>query len=245
MSVSGLALLTSFAAGIVSFLSPCVLPLVPGYVSYVAGQSTDSGSSQASTRVNLTVLRLSVFFVLGFSTVFVILGASATALGQLLLSLSLRSEYSGRCCGDPVRPHDGGVDPLAFAAARFSLPPRPSRRPPGRGVCPWPGLRLRMDAVHRPGFRHDPDHQRSIGHRLAGYGSVEHLFARLRAAIPRIRHLHRAAIRPPQDPGRAGRILQAGAGGVVVAMGVAMLTGQLTAFSYWLLDTFPALARIG
>jgi cytochrome c-type biogenesis protein len=45
--------------------------------------------------------------------------------------------------------------------------------------------------------------------------------------------------------GRAGRSLQIGAGGIVVAMGVAMITGELTAFSYWLLETFPALARIG
>src|SRR5437016_13528373 len=83
MRVSLLALLTSFAAGIVSFLSPCVLPLVPGYVSYVAGQSLDPAPQTAT---NFAALRLSVFFVLGFSTAFVILGASATALGQLLLS---------------------------------------------------------------------------------------------------------------------------------------------------------------
>ena len=44
---------------------------------------------------------------------------------------------------------------------------------------------------------------------------------------------------------RTGRFLQIGAGGVVVGMGLAMITGQLTAFSYWLLETFPAFARIG
>src|SRR5438876_5873711 len=83
MSVSIFALLTSFAAGVVSFLSPCVLPLVPGYISYVAGQSLETRSGNGG---NFAALRLSIFFVLGFSTVFVILGASATALGQLLLS---------------------------------------------------------------------------------------------------------------------------------------------------------------
>src|SRR5712692_2597702 len=86
MSVSIFALLTSFGAGIVSFLSPCVLPLVPGYVSYVAGQSFDGRASEAAPPKTLAALRLSIFFVLGFSTVFVILGASATALGQLVLS---------------------------------------------------------------------------------------------------------------------------------------------------------------
>jgi cytochrome c-type biogenesis protein len=63
-----------------------VLPLVPRYVSYVAGQSLDGHTSEAAARNTLAALRLSVFFVLGFSTVFVILGASATALGQLFLS---------------------------------------------------------------------------------------------------------------------------------------------------------------
>src|SRR6266481_2048699 len=85
-SVSVLALMTSFAAGIVSFLSPCVLPLVPGYVSYVAGASMSGHSRSALAMPRLRAIGLGLCFVLGFSTVFVILGASATALGQLLLS---------------------------------------------------------------------------------------------------------------------------------------------------------------
>src|SRR5882762_1468253 len=82
-AVSMVALGTSFAAGVVSFLSPCVLPLVPGYVSYVGGRSLAGGSD---ARGRLAALPLSVLFVLGFSTVFVALGASATAIGQLLLA---------------------------------------------------------------------------------------------------------------------------------------------------------------
>ena len=83
-SVSVVALLASFAAGIVSFLSPCVLPLVPAYVSYVGGRSLDqSGDSSAP---NFAAIWFSTSFVLGFSTVFITLGASATALGRLLLS---------------------------------------------------------------------------------------------------------------------------------------------------------------
>src|SRR6266567_6707295 len=85
-TLSTFAVLTTFTAGVVSFLSPCVLPLVPGYVSYVAGRSLDAPESHSGSGMNFAALRLSVFFVLGFSTVFVILGASATALGQLLLS---------------------------------------------------------------------------------------------------------------------------------------------------------------
>src|SRR5258708_15044420 len=84
--ISGLALLTSFAAGAVSFLSPCVLPLVPGYVSYIAGDSLAAGEAATDTGSRVAALRLSALFVLGFSTVFVSLGASATALGQFLLA---------------------------------------------------------------------------------------------------------------------------------------------------------------
>ncbi len=65
----------AFAAGILSFLSPCVLPLVPSYLAYVGG------SAQARRRVILTN---ALFFVLGFSLVFIALGASASALGSVL-----------------------------------------------------------------------------------------------------------------------------------------------------------------
>ncbi|MFO7546330.1 MAG: cytochrome c biogenesis protein CcdA [Trueperaceae bacterium] len=65
----------AFLAGILSFLSPCVLPLVPSYLAYVGG------SAQAQRRVLLTN---SLFFILGFSLVFVALGASASALGSVL-----------------------------------------------------------------------------------------------------------------------------------------------------------------
>ena len=78
---SSIGLGTAFAAGVVSFLSPCVLPLVPGYVSYVAG---DVAASERRNAAMAAVL--GACFVLGFSTVFVLLGASATALGQILLA---------------------------------------------------------------------------------------------------------------------------------------------------------------
>lgn len=67
----------AFAAGLLSFLSPCVLPLVPSYLAYVGGSS-----AQARTRV--VVLRNSLLFILGFSLVFIALGASASAFGSLL-----------------------------------------------------------------------------------------------------------------------------------------------------------------
>lgn len=71
----------AFIAGVLSFLSPCVLPLVPGYLSFISGASVADVRSSAD-RVNL-LLRAGLF-VLGFSLVFVMLGASATSLGLLL-----------------------------------------------------------------------------------------------------------------------------------------------------------------
>lgn len=79
---TSIGLATAFAAGLVSFLSPCVLPLVPGYVSFIAGQSAQRVHAHLAAR--LATLGTSAFFVAGFSTVFIAFGASASALGQLV-----------------------------------------------------------------------------------------------------------------------------------------------------------------
>lgn len=92
--VADIGVLTAFAAGIISLLSPCVLPLVPGYVSYVAG-STAGISPNGVVARRWPVVGLSLCIVLGFSTVFVILGSSATALDQLLLSYRQELEVLG------------------------------------------------------------------------------------------------------------------------------------------------------
>ena len=73
----------AFGAGLISFLSPCVLPLIPGYVSFISGQSLQE--ILKSKQVNFFPL---ILFCLGFSTVFIILGASASYLGQTLLKNS-------------------------------------------------------------------------------------------------------------------------------------------------------------
>jgi len=76
-------ILIAFGAGLISFLSPCVLPLIPGYVSFISGQSLQD--ILKSKQVNFLPL---VLFCFGFSTVFIILGASASYLGQTLLQNS-------------------------------------------------------------------------------------------------------------------------------------------------------------
>ena len=104
-------LLAAFGAGVLSFISPCVLPLIPGYLSYVSGLSLDDlrgGAGAAGAREGTAVAVVappaarrrvvvaSLAFILGFSLVFVSLGASASAIGQLLMSrLTILSKIAG------------------------------------------------------------------------------------------------------------------------------------------------------
>jgi len=76
----------AFTAGFLSFVSPCVLPLVPAYISYITGLSLEELTNTAgSKQVRWVTLTNSLLFILGFSIVFIAFGASATAIGQILL----------------------------------------------------------------------------------------------------------------------------------------------------------------
>ena len=89
--MDNVSLLAAGAAGVVSFLSPCVLPLVPGYLSFVSGITyADLSGEVTERRADLvrTVTINAACFVLGFATVFVALGASASAVGQFLIGSS-------------------------------------------------------------------------------------------------------------------------------------------------------------
>jgi cytochrome c-type biogenesis protein len=90
-------LLAAFAAGFLSFVSPCVLPLIPGYISFVSGVSLEEMRGESAARASRRqVFITSLAFVLGFSIVFVALGATATALGKFLLTqLPLLSKIAG------------------------------------------------------------------------------------------------------------------------------------------------------
>ncbi len=84
ISANPLGMLTAFGAGIVSFISPCCLPLVPGYLGMITGIETPnltSGNAQLKR-----VLRTTLLFIAGFTLVFVLLGAAASSLGGLLVS---------------------------------------------------------------------------------------------------------------------------------------------------------------
>jgi cytochrome c-type biogenesis protein len=81
------SLAIAFSAGFLSFVSPCVLPLVPAYVSFVTGLSLEELTrGEERRRVKWTTLKNALLFIVGFSTVFIFFGASATFIGQLLLT---------------------------------------------------------------------------------------------------------------------------------------------------------------
>ena len=244
--VSSVGLAAAFAAGLVSFLSPCVLPLVPAYVSYIAGQPAEAAAPTRRTRGRADTASLSAFFVLGFGTVFVALGASATAIGSWLLQY----RYEANIIGGAIVVLFGllmlGLTrPLKWFQRDMRFHPRLAGGHPvssyvlglafgfGWTPCIGPvlGAILTVSAM-----------QSSVSGSItllavyaAGLGVPFVLSAFfMRELVERLKALR-----------RTGRMLQAGAGVVMVAMGVAMATGQLTAFSYWLLETFPALGQIG
>ena len=76
-------LIIAFGAGLISFLSPCVLPLIPGYISYISGSSLN----KLVEKKNINLIPI-VLFTVGFSIVFIIFGAASTFLGQVLLQNS-------------------------------------------------------------------------------------------------------------------------------------------------------------
>ena len=92
-----ITLVAAFAAGFLSFISPCVLPLIPGYVSFISGLSLDEMRGTAAAAASRRqVIVTSLAFVLGFSLVFIALGASASAIGRFLMDkLPLLGKIAG------------------------------------------------------------------------------------------------------------------------------------------------------
>jgi cytochrome c-type biogenesis protein len=246
MDGSTLGVASAFAAGAVSFLSPCVLPLVPAYMSYVTGQSIAANAAGAALSSRASAATLSLFFVLGFSAVFIALGASATALSHFLLQY----RYEAGIAGGALVALFGlvmliGVERVPFLRrdAHFHL--RAATASPvsafvlglafgfGWTPCIGPilGVILTAAAVSESA---------SAGVRLlAAYSAGLGIPFLLTAAF-----LHEAAGRL-RLLRRTGRPLMAAAGAIMLVMGVLMTTGRLSAFSYWLLERFPLLGRIG
>lgn len=237
--------MTAFAAGTVSFLSPCVLPLVPGYVSYVAGESLNSAEAPQSPATKLLALGLSALFVLGFSTVFVLLGASATALGQFLLQYRYETNIVGGAIIIAFGLFMTGRLRLQWLQREFRFHENiPGGRPAGAYVlglafafgwtpCIGPvlGAILTVSAATSTV---------SQGIALLAIYSLGLGLPFLLAAA--FTGLFLARMRVMRQFGRSLQIL---AGLVMVVMGITMMAGYLSVFSYWLIETFPGLATIG
>jgi cytochrome c-type biogenesis protein len=239
LEIGGIGVLTAFLAGAVSFLSPCVLPLVPGYVSYVAGRSLDDLRQEQAIRRRLAVLGLSLAFVLGFSSVFVALGASASVIGSFFLSYRYEASYVAGAIIIVFGLHMMGV--LRFnwinRDMRF-MPQIPGGRPFGAFLlgsafafgwtpCIGPilGAVLTMSATTL-GV--------SDGAKLLSIYSMGLAVPFLLVAAFTGRFMESAA-----SFRRIGLLLQKAAGGILALVGVLMVTGYLFSFGTWMLKTFP------
>ncbi len=242
--LSLIGLITAFAAGVISFLSPCVLPLVPGYVSFVAGSSLEEMRDGEAPR--LQVMTLAITFVLGFSVVFVALGASATALGNLLLGYRYELGLVAGVIVILFGLHMLGVTPIRLMdrEARFQLDVGGGGRIVSAfllgiafafGWTPCIGPVLGAILTLSASTADVTKGALLLAVYSLGLG-LPFLIAALftGALLGRLRAL-----------GRAGRHLQRGAGGLLVVMGLLMVTGQLERLAYWLIETFPGLAEIG
>jgi len=235
-------LLASFGAGLLSFLSPCILPLVPAYLGFLAGASlAEAGQTAPTHRI---VLRAAAF-VIGFSCIFIALGASASVLGRLVSEhLTLLSRIAGLIIV-VLGLHTTGlfrVDVL-MREARFDIASRPA------GIVGAFAIGLAF------GFGWTP----CVGPVLAsillvsgtggtvGQGTM--LLAAYAAGIgvpflaaaafsgPALRALRRMKHMVP--------VVEKVMGAALIATGLLVFFGLMPIIGNWLLDTFPALGRVG
>jgi cytochrome c-type biogenesis protein len=237
VDLSTVGIATAFAAGAMSFLSPCVLPLVPAYVSYIAGESVEG---RADTRARS--LWLSLFFVFGFTTVFVVLGAGANVLnaalapyrhqltlisGALVILFGIftlglwRPAWSERELRVHARLPRSGPLPAYLLGMAFAFGWTPC-------IGPVLGAILALAASSSGGVTLLAVYSLGLG--LPFVLAAVFLAGFMKSA---------AALR------KAGRVLRMLAGGIMIAMGVAMMTGDLATIAIWFLETFPALASLG
>lgn len=244
LELTALGMLAAFAGGAISFLSPCVLPLVPGYLSYVAGRSADGAAASTTTRSRLVTLGYGSWFVLGFSTIFVLFGASANAVSGFLLYYRQEANVVGGLLvilfglfttglvRIPVLLRDfrwhanlsGGSAPAAYLlGVAFAFGWTPCIGPVLASILTVTATTASADGVAL------------LAIYSLGLGAPFLLAAVFTEGL----------LRRMRTMRRAGVILQIVAGIGMVAMGVAMVTGRLTDLAVWLLFTFPILGRIG
>lgn len=235
----------AFVAGLLSFLSPCVLPLVPPYLCFVAGMSMEELSGDAEPGASRNVAFAAFAFVLGFMTVFVALGASASLVGQLVADHLTVLSYVAGAAIIVMGLHFLGVVriPLLYREARF----HPAARPAGLIGAYVIGLAFAFGWTPCVGpvlaailFIAGSEETAAQGAALLtfyGLGiGIPFLLAALFAG-PFMRfatrfHRHVATVEKTM-------------GALLVVTGVLFITGSMNTLSYWLLEAFPALGTIG
>ena len=247
MEISSIGIATAFAAGVVSFLSPCVLPLVPGYVSYVAGRtiSPDGFTTETGFTAAVRTFGLSLCFVLGFSTVFVLLGASATAMSGLLRTHLYEANLIGGAIVIVFGLFTTGLVPMPWLDRDLRVHASPS------SAGPWAayllGLAFAFGWTPCIGPVLGAILTLSAANATAGSGTALLAVYSLGLGLPFILAalFMRGFMAKMKAMRRTGRVLKIVAGGVMMLMGIAMITGHLTRFAFWLLAIFPALGQIG
>jgi cytochrome c-type biogenesis protein len=234
-------------AGLLSFLSPCVLPLVPPYLCFLGGTTFDqlTGEDETPSHVYKTVIMSSVAFVLGFTTVFVILGATATMLGQVVAeNLPMLARIAGVVIIIAGLHFLGVIHiPILHREARYHSDTRPA------GLIGAYVIGLAF------AFGWTPCIGPVLGAILAvaaGEESVSKgvslLFVySLGLGIPFI--LAAVAIRPFMTVMQRFKshmaMVEKIMGALLVVTGILFLTNSMTVIAGWILQTFPGLALIG
>ena len=241
---SNVTIFSAGLAGLLSFLSPCVLPLVPPYLTFIAGTGLEELVEGGERRARRDTLVAAALFVAGFSTVFVILGATATALGQTVRQhLPLLSALAGVAIV-AMGLHFLGV-------FKLSLLYREKRVSVEKPVGVWGAYVMGLAFA----FGWTP----CIGPILAAIlavASSEATVARgagllavysLGLGLPFI--LAALAMEPFVQFLRRFRnyfgVVERVVGGLLVVTGLMFLTGGIQNVSFWLLQTFPGLASLG
>lgn len=237
----------AFAGGLLSFLSPCVLPLVPPYLAFIGGTTIDQISDEetADKAAERRVLISSVFFVLGLATVFVTLGATATALGQILLrNMILFGQISGGVI-IIFGLHFLGVFKIPFLM-------REARFDAGQSAGGYVGAYVIGLAF---AFGWTPCIGPILATILAQAAQEETIMtgvAQLSVyaaglGLPFI--LAAFFVRPFMNWMKGFRkhmgLVEKAMGLLLIVVGIAMITGTFSAAAFWLIETFPILATIG
>jgi cytochrome c-type biogenesis protein len=243
---SSITWMGAFAGGVLSFVSPCVLPLVPPYLAYMAGVSMDEMQAGAEDRAaRRRVIWAAIAFVLGFSTVFVALGATASMIGQFVREWSLVLSYVAGVVIIIMGLHFLGLFRIGlfYREARFQV----ERKPAGPGGAYVMGLAFAfgwtpcigpiLAAILAVAGAQDTV---ATGAAMLGVYSLGLGLPFLLAAVFAGSALATMK-RMRAHMGTVEKVM----GGAMVLTGILFLTGQIERMSFWLLETFPALATIG